>query len=626
MNSEYLNFDGEPEKLVDDARMFAEGQQRERNNQYSRDHKNINGYIDTTKVNPDHVHIFIPKLFNIVKTKTSRNLKGTIGTQPYIPFEATRPDLRGQSVLLERMLNHYLCKADFEEYYEQSARIKTTYGTSFIECIPYYDKVTEKAIIVDQWTGQKRLQEHQVYRLQFKLRTFAPWEVLVDPYTRNLNSRTGCRYVIKIELVSKRQLMELAEKGAYPGIDMEKLLAIKNDGGGTVGHWGLRMLSEMGLSSPATDNDMGVLLRYESPDRYIDYWNGTTILRNIPNPFKHKLINLSVHQHLLDAHTQNSFWGIGECKPNEVLQAMLNDTWNQTFNNHQMHNQNTIYYRTNAVNPDALVRVPGNRVGINQTNDRPISDSVVDAPLHSLPREHYLLGGILTNTIDMTSDVYDATRGQESHKQATASEYAMRQAAGDVALEREIRQSERFLGDFGSKCLSHMTQFGTVEDKVNILGQEGAMELMYSTPNDLPGGWDFTFRGSAKIADQYIQQRNAIQLMPIIQNNPASKPAATLQWVYGLFNIPPQQAREMSLTDEELMQMRSQQAQQEFEKEIALAKFQHQGKMQMEQYKGEIKKSSEGDNTQQAQGAKKTQVSDGQNTAQKHAETQGGSQ
>ncbi len=565
----YLDFDGEPLKLVEAAYTIAQNQQQVRNNQYQRDWQNYQGWIDMTRRNPDQANVFVPKPFVIIETKVPRNVRNVVGMRPYIPFESAREEYRYQSQLMQIVLDELLYRGGMYSKYNDSAKIKTLYGTSFIEILPYYDQVNQKVLIGDAF-GQPTLVDNPVFRLRFRIRVYAPWEVYVDPYAINLEEKDACRYVVKLELVSRRQLIKLSEKGAYQDFDVEQLRSVHaGDSQDKAKHWGLSMLADLGIPLPDGDDDMGLLMRYESPERYIDIWNGLVVLRDIANPYKHGKINLSRHKHTSDAHTQNSFWGIGEMKPNEVLFAMNNDTWNMTLNSHQLHNQPTIYYRKDSVHPDAIVRTAGNRVQIECGNDRPISDSIEDAPIHGLPRDHYMIPHELERMIDMTSGIYDMQRGEAPIKESTASEAAMRREAGDIRLELEIRNSEAFLADLGDKALSHIDQFATIEDKIEILGMQPAMMLEYSNPTDLPGGYNYRFKGSMRAANLLIKQRNLKELSQILLNVPNLLPGEYLKLILQIHDFDEAEISRMVIPDQVMWQMQqqaaAQQAQAEFE-------------------------------------------------------------
>lgn len=631
-NSGYLDFDANPNdekavlKLVQDAYQTSRDQQQSRNIQYQRDYQNYNSWVDMTYRNPDLVNLFIPKTYVIVETKTARNINATIGVQPYIPFESINPIYRGQTQLMSNMLQYYLSNADFESQYGLSTKIKIPYGTSFMEGIPYYQQVVQKSIIIDPYTnkplrdpytGEFVSQQKEMFLLRFKVNAYSPWEVYADPHAKDLNDESKCRYIIIVQLVSKRNIAKMVQGGAYPGFDLEKLYSVNYSATATdkSDHWGLSMLSEMGIAIPDDDDDTCVIFRYQSPDRYIDAINGQIVLRDIDNPYSRKYgghgkINLSKHKHNTDAHTQNQFWGKGECKPNEMLQSMLNDSWNQTFNSHQLHNQPIIYYKEGSLNPNMMVISPGARIPIRSDTDRSIRDLVTEGGINPLPRDHYLIPTTLERLIDQVSAVTDAQRGEQSSGGArTASEYAMRQQAGDIQLKQEVRQSERFLADFGQKMIGHITQFAQTDDYVDILGEQGAMSLLYTNPNDLPGGWNFTFKGSERAATQALKQRSWIELTPLISGLPNIRTGKYSEIMFRDFGIPENEILELVTPDEEMMRMQQEQEEKGFQRELVLSEQKFRQDIDKTRIQGEIK--------QKAQGASKKVLQTNQSEAQR---------
>lgn len=553
-----LDFDGDGLTLVRAAYELARNEQVPRNNQCTRDYKIYTGYVDPMYRDPDRANVFIPKIFNIVNVKSAKDLKTLLGIRPYIPIEAKRKEFREMSRLQGDVLDDLLEKAGFYEKMATAAPIKNLYGTAFLEALPYYEQVIEKQVIPEnimgRATGRFQIKEVPVPRLRLRITPYAPWEIYIDPRATGLEAKGQCRFVIKMQLVSKREIIKMAEGGAYGGFDIAKL--DETPTGSDSDHWGKIMLQEIGLSQNQ-DDDTGVLMRYESEERYIDVWNGVTTLREMENPFKHKLINLSRWIHRIDPHTQNKFWGIGESKPNEILQAMLNDTWNLTLNTHEMADQLTIYFREGAVNPNLLVRTPGNRVPVSDKNDKPIGDSIVESSGPGLPPAHYIIPETLERMMDLTANLYDINRGEPSQKtEQTATEAALLKEAGEGTQELNVRLGEHvLLADFGMKCLYHIDQFATVDDIVEIVGQEGAMVLATLNPMDLPGGFNFSFKGSDKATNEMVKQRNWKELVPILLTIPNVLPGWLATKLLEVYNIADKDIAEGVIPDAIMIQL-----------------------------------------------------------------------
>lgn len=572
------DFDGEPLKLVQDSYELSRQHQDARNAQYDRDYKLYQSFIDMTGRDPDRANISIPKIHSIIETKTASEVRALLSAAPFIPLRARRDEFESAAKIQTDILDGYLTKANFYPKMVNGVRIKITYGTSFMEAVPYYDMVTQKQIVPDEIYGMQvgvRLEEFKVPRFRLKVKTWAPWEIYVDPYAIGLEEKGDCRFIIKMQLSSKKQIVELAKTGAYPELDIEKF---EQETGDLSDHKGLQILADIGLSQFNASGDQGVILRYESEDRYIDVWNGRFILRSIENPFKHGMINLSRFLHTQDAHTQNQFWGQGEAKSNEVLQSMLNDLYNMTINNHEMMNQGVIYYKKDSVSPDALVRTSGNRVAVNIENDRPIRDAIYESFGQSLPGDHYNLPSIIERMMDLNSSSFPPNRGEESGGRKTLGEAAMLKETGSIGGELSVKLGEQiFMSDFGSKCLSHIDQFAAHDDLVEEVGLERAAELATANPNDLPGGFNFEFKGSDRLANAMIKQRNLRELAPILLQIPNVLQGQLAKMILEAHDVSEREINELILPDEMMIQLQMAVAQQD-QQQVMMAEALKQSK------------------------------------------------
>lgn len=602
-----LDLDRPPLELVEDAFAISKEIQTVLNSQYSRDYKMYNGFIDRENRDPDRANIFIPKLFSVVETKVPRDVKALLGTRPYIPFEAKRQEYRQSSRVQSQLLDFYLDNGGFYEKTVSGTKLKTVYGTSFMEAIPFQEIITEKVVVPQVILGQvvgQEIVERQVPRLRFRIREFAPWEIYVDPYASGLARKGECHYVIKMQLTRMSEIIDMFNKGMYPGLDIEKLKAGNSTSQHRGDHWGIQMLNEIGLTKGSVEDGVGVLLRFESENRYIDVWNGTTVLRDMPNPFKHGMINLSQYIHVMDAHAQNKFWGIGEAKPIEILGHMLNDSWNITFDNHNMTNQGVTYYRQGEVNPDALVRTVGNKIAIDSETDRPVRDLIFESFGESLPADHYAIPAAVERMIDLGSGIFELQRGEQSAGNRTATENALRKDYGDNRQEMSVRLGEMiFMKSFGEKMLSMIDQFATQADVVDIVGEQDAQALLGLNPADLPGGFNYMFKGANSVSNELIQQRNWKEVFPLLQSTSNVLQGKLVLKTLNIFNVDDPEALEMVIPDEQLMQMQQQGAQQAAEQERLIDEREHEQDLELAIVKG-AQKNREQKNKDKSSGGK----------------------
>jgi hypothetical protein len=535
-NSSPLDFDEKDGlKLYRAAWDQADAVQNPRDVQYEADYQNFHAFLDMENRNPDRANIAIPKIRSIIQTKLPRDVRAVIGRRPYFPFYAERDEYQEQAQLQAKMLDQLIAKAGFAEKFVIMDICNILYGTAYMENIPVFvpdfQKVikpkfvaTPNGIQMLPFVPERDIERVEVRRLRFKLTPFAPWEVRFDPYATDLSTPDGCRYLIKVKITSKREILRNARRKAYgPDFDFDAFEAatdISLTGGENRGQ---QMLNSLGLPSPNPESDIGVHYRVEMPEqyggRYIDIWNDQFLLFDRPNPYPkaeggHGLCNLSRVIHNVDPHTQASFWGNGEGKVNEVMQSALNDSLSLTFDNANfLMTGKTFYAKNRGVSPDQLVNEVGNKIGFNLKDNEKIQDLVLEDRGSGLPPEHFALQNLLSSYMDLASSSFPPSRGEESKGDPTLGEVSILKESGDEPLELNVKTIEDvFMSDFGAKSLAHIEQFSRQQDREELLGIEDAQKLVFLNPQDLPGGFNFAFAGSDRVLSQAIKQSNLIKL------------------------------------------------------------------------------------------------------------------
>jgi len=610
-NQPYLDFDANPadnnevKKLIYNAYKMASDAQAPRNNQYLKDYKSYH-CISPGYNSSDWAYVFVPKTPVAVNTKTALNLYGTIGREPWIPFEAEREEFRWNSGCLNRMLTYYLKTGNFYHHYRLSSKLKIAYGTSFREAIPYRETLPGKRVIIDNY-GQQHVEEFKKPLLRFNIKTYAPWQVYADPFATGLESKNDCRYIIIVEMTTPRQIIENYMKNpqGYPDFNVEAFADMYKGGNIEKSDFlGKKILEDIGLPLPEHESDVGLYVRYQSPSRYIDTFNGEVILRDQPNPYTHGQINVSRDCQDIDIHNQNSFWGLGDIKALEPMQSHLNDVESLTLNASQITLQPVTYYKKNAVNPNLLVRVVGNRIPIDSQEDKPLDHYVQDAQTTNLSRDHYLLADKYSYYADQRIKVYDVQRGEGSDSSGTtAYEFSMREKAGQVQHGLEISDSEYFLQDFGKKILWNISQFALPLDYVEVLGPEDTGKMLYTHPDEIPGGWNFTFIGSQRAAHKQVIVRDLKETLPMLLQiqNPA-----IMRHILSMLDTPEHIIVDIMEEQQRLEQMAQQDRQQEeqlnFERQMQLASFEAKVKSNLEGQKHQQKIMGSGTAKQEAQG------------------------
>jgi hypothetical protein len=516
-----INFDGDAVQLIRSGFQAAEEKQSARFAQYKRDYAMFSSFIDMTNRDPDRANLFIPKLWSIVKNKVATDVKSLASSRPFFPFiplrgkEAFKPATDAWVDIIDFLMD----KGNYFVHLDLATLIKTVYGTAFMEATPYYETVEVKSLIQTPYGFQKVSEPAE--RVRFRIWTYAPWEVFVDPAATSLEEQGKCRYVIKVQVVSRRELVRLAKEGKYPKWDWQKSVA----GWGTDKYtqWGATLLNMLGLQDIQRDSDISVLLRYESPERYIDCLDGQEILRDIgdsSHPFiKRRMINLSRFIHETDAHTRNSFYGIGEVKPNELLQEMFNTSFDQMFDSWNYASQPVTYYASPGIDRSALVRSLGNKIEVARQDGKPITDYVYESFGRDLPQTHFAVNQKIENMMEMTGETFNNSGTQISASNPTATEISQVNKRSDVRRELNVRRAESmFLKSFGEKAIVVAESSVQPDDMKDIIGEQRAIMAVMANPNDIPSGYNFVFKGSDQVNNQIIKQKNWQDLTPLLLN------------------------------------------------------------------------------------------------------------
>lgn len=564
-----LDFDAKGEEKVRNFLQtffdHAQDAQRQKHEEFRRAHAIFRNQMSMTGRDPNRANIFVPKAYSLIQTIVPHYVDAIFGMRPYIPVRLNNNAMADIGNAMTDLLDAYLEEGDFFVNFTQLINYVVPYGTGFIESYPDFVKREVTSMQPQMLTmpdgqqmqvGAQPVTEEKVF-FKLGIRSFAPWQIYKDPNAKSMDDARG---IIKFRgLVSKRQMQEMSKRGAFPDFDWGRLdkeaegndmVLAEND------DWCKKIARDIGVSMPKYDDDLGIWLSYESNDRYIDIWNLWTVMRDIPNPYKHGKINCTRVINTFDTNPETSWWGIGEIKPIEQLIHGLNENWNQSFNNHNMQNEGIIFYEEDALSVDQLVMVAGNRVPVDPGPNRGIKDVIYERVTPPLSPDHYKIPSVFENMIDETSGIHDITRGEATPSGQTAREAILRTKAGESRMRLKIKIGEQMgLRDFGLKALSTINQFAGPDDIVDKIGLERAMLLPTVNPMAIDGGFSFGFAGSDRLAQQQVQRQDAKDIFQLAAGNPSVRQDMLADWMFKKFDIPDADRRKMVIPDEVVQQM-----------------------------------------------------------------------
>lgn len=530
----YIDYDSKDAvTLVQRAGTMAKEVQEVRNRICLRMDMLYNGVAPRITRSPRRFNHFMPKPYQVVENLVPRYIRAMHGTRPYLPIEAKNKEEFGYLADLQsEIYDHYLDKAGFLGKRVLQNKIAVVQGIGYMSAEPYFEDVEDRW--VDPQTGM--VFTKQAKRLRAKLRVWAPWEILHHPRAIGLEEKGMCKFIIKIRLASRREIIGMYEqnKAAFPNCD-EDMLYRRNTGASQekADHWGLAMLRYVGLPVPETDEDDDIYISYESDDRYIDILGGNIVMRDTTsNPMPHGLINLSREIHTVKPHTQDQMVGYGALKPAEELFYMKNDQVNIALDAAAAVTNFRIYH-DGKQNPDRFTTLPNAVIQIERDPDKPIDAHFKESRGGTLDRAFYALPELTDREIDRTTGVNDTMTGDQPNKQTTATRDMIRKEAGNIRLEMGVIESELFMNDFTNKFVDVMGAAMTIADAVEVLGPQKAMQMYLPTqagpeltlqPKRIPGGSSFNFKGRDRLGEEVIKQEVARNTAETIMAFPTTRP------------------------------------------------------------------------------------------------------
>lgn len=584
-----VDYDGKAEDLVRNAFRLSYENQRPRLKQWRHDYQVMNGFLDMMGRNPDMIHVFLPKIRQVILSKWPRDVKALTGQRPYFPFKTQREEFKEVVRLWEDVVDSLVDGAYYWKHAAFTLFMKCVFGFEGMDVTPYMERGVEPRLRITP-AGPEFTEEAAEW-LRLRFRSWAPWEVFPHPQARGCEQKGECLYLIKVEAVSKREIKRLAEQGSYPGLDIDKLYWSSASKGSGLGYdlEGRQMLQSIGLRAPEPDEDTCILKRYESEDRYIDVANEWVTLRDIDNPFRrHGRINFARCIHSFDPHTENLFFGVGEVKPNEIVADLLNDMTAMALNTHQQVNQPTVVHDS-KISKAELQKGMGQSWSIGLGPNERVQDKVMELSGRGMPADHYRLIQFLEGYIDKGSNNYPTARGEQDSQDRTASEAFLLDQNAASTQEVQVRMGEEiFLQSLGDLVMGTVNQSARIKDLIEVVGEKRVFQTLLPmiamglapnrlTPADLPGGYNFEFRGSDRVANQLLRQRNFKVLTDIVGKLGNVSPEWIARKALELWDYDDPDAEAAVIPDRMMMMMKMMEAEAQAERSVTMKQTQPSG-------------------------------------------------
>lgn len=474
----------------------------------------------TVADDPFSTNITVNHLLSTVETVVPRDVKALLGTRPYIPIRARSRENEDWAKAIERVADEQLDLAGFFEFFTDAFRIARATGNSFIE--PFWDAYeelySEVLRYINPMTGEeipigKQVKSKITEQLGFKV--WGPWDIFVDPFGESLDQK---KYIIIKQLTHVddiQNMMDIQGTG-YKKYTKEQLRkgGIRNDE--------FTSLLEKDKSCVNENNpDVGMLMRFQSNDRYIDVWNYSMVLRDVDNPHTNmpKHIKPLIHFRDVTEIGPRRFWGKGIWEQIGQLSQLGDDILSEVFDQIMMSRAQWLMYNPDMVAPEDLDAVYGNRVPVPGGR---FDQAVAPIQLGQPDDRGFNMYDIVRGFIDYQTSISVYQRGGTAPRREAALTTQVLKAAGDEKLEFGVRYFE---GTAMTRLAYLVTKTidanMSTSDIADIIGWEMAMMIPSMDPTAMPGGYEFAFNGSERVVQITQKLEKFGQWWNLVANDPA---------------------------------------------------------------------------------------------------------
>lgn len=463
------------------------------------------------------VNIKLNRLLIDVETVVPRFAGNLLGQRPYMPLVANVRDFQEQAAAIEDLADAFTAEGGFVMSFTDAIRLMVPLGISYMEpryeWLPY--NVVQKKVQYDRFGRVVGYDDSLTTENRDSI-TFVvhhPQAVRMPEYGATMRAKP---YVIIAELVHRKEVERLLEQGTYKLPKDMKLEDLKRSMPGDTETLEDLGSDKGGIPSKAWE-DIGLLLRYYSSDRWITTWNRTVLLQDSENRNKNMYKDvkpLVAFRNSTHIGTQR-WWPIGMYEQGRALAKWGDKILSRYFTDVMRDATGVMLYNPDKVSREDLIAEPGNRIPvIDGEFDRAIAPVKLGQP----SKELFDLFNITQQAGDTLVGLYDYQRGSTPSRKETATTTNVLSQAGNTRLEFGVLMVEQG----GLTDLAYLTtkliDANITRGKANeILGFERAARLPSFDPEGIPGGFSWAFRGSDKVQRQTQKIEKFIQVYNLLR-------------------------------------------------------------------------------------------------------------
>lgn len=509
-------------------------------------YKMYRAYTDEEDMREDGSNLFIPYVFNIVENAFPKIVKSLFSVRPYIPFMPVNANDKDSTQKAENMTKLVEWELDNKMkgrlVYNDILRSACMYGTAISKQtwkleerpvvkraeIAGYQTDPETGLTVSVTSMQPMETTEITYDAPF-MQNIELQDFFFDPYGTDIDN---CEYVIHRYWLPMHKIIQMAENKQLD-VDAETIKKSLTPKGRTATQgreYDKSTAINMG-QKPNRSNEVEVL-EYWTNDLKCIVLNKTLVALVTPNPYWHRRKPFSKWECV---PVSGEFYGIGIIEMCRQLQVELNTTRNQRIDNVSFAlNRMYTILRTANIDTTQLRSRPN---GFIEVDDH---DDIKELPINEVKSSSYTEETVIKNDMDVTSGVYNYTRGEPADRRETATTASILAQAGNDRFESQVLQIG--WGGFSDSALQLAwlnRQYITVDTEIAVVGDDGKQSTIMVNQDNIDVDLQIIPAPSSlfSAANKQIQQNALVQLSNIMVNNPNVNQQEFLRRVFEAFDF-----------------------------------------------------------------------------------------
>lgn len=509
-------------------------------------YKMYRAYTDDENLREDGSNLFIPYIFNIVENAFPKIVKSLFSVRPYIPFmpvNANDPDSSRKAENMTKLVEWELDnKMKGRLVYNDILRSACMYGTAIskqtwkLEERPVVKRAEIAGYQTDPETGLTvavtNMQPVETTEITYDapfMQNIELQDFFFDPYGTDIDN---CEYVIHRYWLPMHKIIQMSESEQLD-VDV-KTIKEKLTPKGRTGEQGREYDKSSAINmgqKPNRSNEVEVL-EYWTNDLKCIVLNKSLVALVTPNPYWHRRKPFSKWECV---PVSGEFYGIGIIEMCRQLQIELNTTRNQRIDNVSFAlNRMYTILRTANIDTTQLRSRPN---GFIEVDDH---DDIKEMQTTEVKSSSYTEETVIKNDMDVTSGVYNYTRGEPADRRETATTASILAQAGNDRFESQVLQIG--WGGFSDSALQLAwlnRQYITVDTEIAVVGDNGEQSTVMVNQDDIDVDLQIIPAPASlfSAANKQIQQNALVQLSNIMVNNPNVNQEEFLRRIFEAFDF-----------------------------------------------------------------------------------------